>query len=305
MQTTRGLVFGAFMAALTVIMMLLPLPFYLPLPVALATLRHGPRTGALTGTVAALVAALFFGWLPVLITLVPLAVGPGLALGLCLRAGKPPSATGAWTALVGLGGTLFTFALSWLIAGRNPVEDLMLLVQSGAGSVLTRNMEAAQVEEFYRVLRLVIPAGILLSVGLSAILTYQFAAWVFPRLGHAIAPLPPLAHWTLPSWVMGLYLVGWALTIYVQGGFGGQPDLGAAAGPLEMLGTSLYTAAMGLFTLQGIALVSWLLQTRLQWPAGRSSVVACLIPFLVPAAMVLVSLAGLVDLMMDFRRLRT
>lgn len=303
-RTTRGLVFGALMAALTVVFvggaMVLPLTVHLPLPVALVTLRHGLRYGVLSGIVASLLAALLFGWVNVALVLIPLGLLPGLVLGWALYTRRGPAAAGAFTALAGLAGLLLTVALSLLIMGQNPL-DVQIQTFSDAMRQAVSRLPAPQ-QELYRplldalptLMRTLLPLALVLNAALMALLTYYLVHWLFPRLGHPVEPLPPFARWALPVWSV------WAYVLVMTPALLLERHLPAWAATVV---TNVALGMQFLFALQGAAVASWWLQERQAFSPRAATWTAILLlfmPYLGPAA----GFLGVLDLALDFRRLR-
>lgn len=306
-NSTRALVFGAFMAALTVVFnaatLVIPLTFHLPLPSALATVRYGWRNGLLSGAAATLLTFFFFGWQQAII-LATIGVLPGLVLGWAIRAGKRPTAAGLYTTLAALAGTLLLYAASLLFFGEPPMEKIMeqiaRSVNESVESWATR-LPPEQVEQFRHQGKLMaealpklVPLSFAFGAAAAGVLTYNLAVWMFPRFGHRVEPLPRFSRWSLPRWVIWAYPLLVLPAVVLQ-------YTGRTPPPwLVTLNTNVLLGVQVLFMLQGMSVASWWLQGR-GWGVRAANWAAILGGFFLGQFAVFL---GLFDLALDFRRLR-
>ncbi|MCG0238120.1 MAG: YybS family protein [Firmicutes bacterium] len=309
---TRALVFGAFMAAVLVVLtalanlLALPVPFLLPLPVALAYLRYGSRYGALSGLVATAISFLFFGistavFLPLLTGLLP-----GLALGWGLTREQPPSRTVTVMTGAMLVGSVAGLLATLLVMGQNPIDLLARTLQESFSQALTLTERMVSspnpqqqallegmrlmIADMPRVVRLALPSSLLGASAVLAIAAYQMAVWIFPRLGHRVPPLPPITHWSFPRWLI------WLLAPVAVGMV--LPQVPPAA--REWLQSAYLTLTYAL-AIQGYFTANWFVRRR--WP---SRAVPWLLLFAVFSLQALGFLAlvyiGIVDLALGTRQ---
>lgn len=307
-QQTRALVFGAFMAALTVLFnaatYVVPVTFHLPLPVALATLRHGWRNGLLTAAVAAVLTFLFFGW-PQVILLATAGLLPGLVLGATIRQGLRPSLAGLYTTLAALAGMLAGYAVGLLFLGEPPLEKLMAQMNQVLleafdkwAAYMPTPEQAEQFRQQGKLMAELLPNMIPLMFAFGAasagLISYNLAVWMFPRLGHRVEPLPRFALWSLPRWVI------WVYPLLLLPAFVAQYQ-GITPPPwLTKLNANVVLGVQFLFMLQGMSVASWWLQQR-GWSVRAANWTGILAGYFLATITVFI---GLFDLALDFRRLR-
>lgn len=306
-NSTRALVFGAFMAALTVVFnaatLVIPLTFHLPLPVALATLRHGWRNGLLTSAVAALLTFFFFGW-PQVILLATAGLLPGLVLGWALRAGKRPTAAGFYTTLAALAGMLAGYAFSLLFFGEPPLEKMMATMNQSLAETFEKwaaGMTPEQAENFRQQAQLmaemlpkIIPLSLAFGAAAAGLVSYNLAVWMFPRFGHQVEPLPKFSQWSLPYWVVWAFPVTFLPGVLL-------PYAGIQPPPwFADLYSNVMLGVQFVFLLQGMSLASWWLQNR-GWSVRAANWTGILGGYFLANITVFL---GMFDVALDFRKLR-
>ncbi len=306
-NSTRALVFGAFMAALTVVFnaatLVIPVVFHLPLPTALVTMRHGWRMGLLSGVAASFLTFFFFGWQQV-IMLVTVGLLPGLMLGWAIGTGKRATVAGFYTTLAALVGMLLGYAFSLLFFQEPPLGQL--IAQMSRSVVESLEAQAAglppeQAEAMRQTGRQIaeslpklIPFIFASGAAAAGVVSYQLAAWAFPRFGHAVEPLPRFSMWSLPKWVMWAY-PAFVLPVLLVPQLGYQTPIW-----LVDLNTNVLAGVQILFLLQGMSVASWWLQGR-GWSVRAANWTGILGGFFLSQLAVFL---GLFDLALDFRRLR-
>lgn len=310
-QSTRALVFGAFMAALTVLATLasafvFPLPFVLPLPTALVALRHGLRPALLSGAAATLITFFMLGLTAAVAFPLLLGLIPGVALGIGLARRWRPGTVVLWLAGAVLVGSLVSVAIAILIFKENPVELLQRLLRESnemAAELMRRlagnqapvqqqlQQQANLMQQMVEMLPRLFPAILALSALFNALAIYQVAVWVFPRLGHPVDPLTPLARWTLPRWVV------WVLPLAVL-----PLAIPQAPAPVVAVAQNLGLVGNLLLLAQGLAVGTWWLQRH--WPSRWVPAVILLAAFSIPLVAQVLLFAGILDLALDFRKLR-
>jgi uncharacterized protein YybS (DUF2232 family) len=307
---TRSLAEGALLAAIAVILalagMYLPLVGILavmtgPVPILLAQLRHGLRLSLLVVTVTGLLLAGGIGLVPALglvFTLGPL----GIVLGEAFRRGASPGATLAAASGAALVSNLFSLAMTLLVMGQNPLHLYRTAFEEGlelsAQLYARMGMDVAAAlgplqEQMQLLLGLLFPFTLVAAAVTLGGLNYGMAALVLRRLGHPVGAFPAFASWRLPQQAWLILLISIAL-LYVDRGRGG---LAHAAGSNIML------AGQFAFLVSGLAVIYWWLSRFRLNRLAKAAVVAYV--FAVPPLSTLAMLIGLMDNVLDWRKLRS
>lgn len=318
--STRELVFGAFMAALTLVLhlagMALPLVYILlPLPVALAAIRLQRRSAVLAGAVAVLIAVVTVGWFQALSVLLIFGVAPGLVLGWAIRDQASALRAVTLAALTMVAGLLVTTVIGiWAaeVDYRTQLEPAMDQAVAQMRANLDRLAAQQQItpeqrQQFDQALEQMrsgilyfLPIGLALVAAPNALLSYLLALWLFPRLGHQPRTFPPFVEWALPTWMTWVYLPVFGLfvaTAYIQG----------LPGWLVLMVQMALSWLMLFYAVQGMAVAAWWLHRRTSmglssrgaaWLVVGGSVLLARLAF--PVLMLL----GIIDANFDFRKLR-
>jgi uncharacterized protein YybS (DUF2232 family) len=254
----RPLVEGALLAATTVVLVLagtyVPLvgglfAFVLPVPVALAYLRHGPRVAVLSALAAAMVLAALVGPLQA-----AAGVGTfgslGLAFGWSFRRRAPAAvavAAGSAAALLSL---LAGLAAARLVMHQDLLAQLLDAYRQAAATVpglYARLGVPAPVQAQVRsslqsaldAIPALLPAILVVAaVGMAAV-SHAVARRVLARFGHPVPGLPPFAAWRVPPPVAAGWLAAPALAYLGQRT--GSGLLADAALDVQYLFSLLYT----------------------------------------------------------------
>ncbi len=225
---TRSLVEGALLAALTALLGLISfyvgLGFIQPVPVAVAALRHGPRTSLLAALVGCGLLALWVG---------PIAAGGTLGYDLALGVlfGWFALRTrSAGATLVGMTGGLLAAGVAGYLALLAIWHQNLLTMQLTAlnstldtlATVLHRVAAASEAAALVAELRgllvpTLLPLALLFSAVSSAVLVYVLTGAIGRRVGVQLPVTPPFADWRLPGW-MAWVLVGLVASILLLKG---------------------------------------------------------------------------------------
>lgn len=308
----RPLVESALLAALGAILVLFA--FYVPvlgtvvalvspLPVAMVAIRHGWRWSLLASIVSALALILFIDW----ITAIGLWVvygWVGLAFGISVKKGYSASIVLLITALALFLGTVAGFALSYLVTGITISDFAEEMIRSfqmalemnekvlGPNPVLE---ELAKTLAQKDVILKLFPASFALSSLALAFINIEVFRRVMPRFGYNLEPLPPFSRWVFPEILGWAGLLSFAAVAYVP-----YPALKATV-------ENLYPVVSVLGIVEVLSLLSFYL-SRLDLPRIMTTIAvffALTIMFTTPAISMLAPFFGMIDMLFDFRRIRS
>ncbi len=312
---TNRLVESALLAGLSAVLILLafyvpvigmPLSFVSPLPIALVVLRHGGRWGGLASIVSAGLLAPLAGWVTAL-GLWAVYGSIGLAFGLCVRRRyKYAKVLLVTTGAVAVG-ILAELGASFLISGFTPLDlldqiaaMLKTAVELNAGLAEGNPMLQqllVQVSDRNAMLRL-IPGSMVLAAFLLSYINVEVLRRFLPRLGYDLDPLPPYRSWSFPEGFAWAGLLSFVGLTYLGAR---MPD-----SPLFIVAENVYSISAIVATVQVFSIVIFF-----SFRAGLPKiVVGLIIVFLIgstagnPALSILVPIFGMMDMLMDFRRLR-
>lgn len=287
---TRSLVEAVLLAVLSVLLVLagswVPVVglfglLFSPLPTLVATVRLGPRLGLASATVASLVVLLVAGPLGAVATWLDL-VAFGAGMGWAWQSRRDP----LWVIGAGALGmvvtTLATLTISRLFLGQDLLAQLtqqMLRSAEEAGALLKASggMQAGQVEEATRQLSQqlhllmgeLLP-GVVLAAGAGyALLLVAVAGPLARRLDLPPLTLPPFAGWDLPTWTVGLWGIGFVLSLASER---------LAGGLLRSTGANLVLIGQMLFLVEGTAFAYFWLR---RWHLAKGLAVLILVILLV------------------------
>lgn len=306
MNKTRSLMEAALLSGLSAVLFLatsLPLigavtAALSPVPLLILEIRHDFRYAVLGSIVATLVVMMIFGPIHAVGYFLSFAIF-GICLGRIIELRRNPVEVVFWAGLVSLAGMILSALFLFSVTGVNPFtmdidaminmfDKTLALMPDGAASPKTVEM----MKRSFAILPMVMPAIFICVSVLDAVFSYWFSGIVLRRLKIAdLQRLPSFETWRFPSSIL------WAFVVSVACLW-----LGAHYKDLALLtrvGVNLDMIIQMLFTVQGMSLLSWYLQSK-GMKRGTSvfwSVLPCF--FLLTSQ--LISFAGLLDMIMDLR----
>ncbi|MBO8125602.1 MAG: DUF2232 domain-containing protein, partial [Firmicutes bacterium] len=198
-KDTRALTEGAVLAALTVLIatiyLYLPLPLLVavPVPLLVLTYRHGMHTAIGVAFAAALLAGIVSHLVQGVILV--LSMGAlGLTIGEGLRQNFKPVRIVAFGTVVMLIVTVATFFLTLWITGINSLETMVDSFTESFSMVQNFYQKMGgqspgvvpSPEEYGKLLRMIFPAGMLLSSAVMSYLAYWLGGLVLAKLGSPV-----------------------------------------------------------------------------------------------------------------------
>ena len=312
-RSTRSLVEAAFLSALTVVFCLatiyLPVlglftSFFWPIPIVLLGVRHDLRLSILATVVSGIIVAILAGPLTAISMFLGLGM-LGLVLGTAMRKRRTPLVTVGMGAIALLISMMLLFLLSFFIMAINPLENFLILHQESMESTLNLyrrfgiagdNLEQMEnaLTEGIALMRYLIPMALVVGSLLSSLLNFLLARTILGRLGVAYPGFMPFRTWQLPRSTALGYAVGIALL--AMSNYSGQEIF-------KHIGVNVQAIFHLAIMVQGLA-VAWHFMEEYRLAKALRVVVVFLALF-APLFSQALFFAGLLDLFMDFRRLRT
>ncbi len=287
--------------------------FLWPVPIAMIAVRHGMRTSVMTVVVAGAVLSMVVGLLEgALMTFVMGLVG--LALGYALLKRWNPVNTVLLATVAVVIGTVTSFSISILFFDLNisMMFEQMAEAATRVAEIYERfGVSRDTLEPFTAVwtqaidlMRLILPAILLVGGLVNAVLNYEVARRVMSRFGYNMQPLPGFAEWRFPSWAALGFIGGQvAAALYGAGAielFGRTLHLGHESLLLFNTAANVAFASQFLLVVQGLSLAYHFLM-RFRMPRGISVFILAWAWFN-PTMSQIILMFGLMDAVFDYRR---
>ena len=300
-MSTTALTEAAMLGAVMVVLSLLAfylvpyLALIIPLPVIVLVVRRGLRTGIITTIVTSLIMGFFD---PLLVIVILFEIGVvGIALGQAIRESFSPVLTLVLGIAAALVANLLLLAVSFYLLDVSIVEDFTTMLNETLEIIermdLGQALPPEQISMFVDMLKRLLPAMLLISVGVTVTINYGLSILVFRRLGMEIKGWTPFKRWQMPM-PLGVAIVivqlsdlvipypqdHWSLTLMMN----------------------LKLVLMTIAFIYGVALV-WFYLDKYQVPTlGR--VIVLFLLFFNPLFYLLVTWAAILDVWFDFRKLK-
>ena len=270
-----------------------------PVPVIVIVKRYGLKYGVYSTIASGLIVGMVSE--PIYAAYVILSYGAlGLSIGYGVHKNFRAGRILAITAVVSLLSKLLLMYAVTRLMGVNPLEVQLESMEKGLelsmgfydrmGLDVPEEMREGLFSSF-ELLRVMLPAILVMVAVLDSYLNYTVARIVLRRLGLRLEALPPFAEWRAPGNLMIGFLLLMALSI--AGGYLGLGNIDVVAGNILLLFQIVFLA-------QGISVAYFFLMRR-----GINKVFAIILIVLIlfnqPLALVAV-LTGLLDTLFDFRR---
>ena len=305
------------MAGLTIILMLLgQLPLigmvallFGSIPVTIATVRHGSFAGGLTSILSVLLLILFLGPLS--------AIAAGLqyillgwVMGYMLHKRKSAVKTIHASVIAAAFAAIALLLINLALMGFSPEniasyldnyqqEMLAMYETTGMTDMLAQQgMTQTQITDFLlQTINLAIrimPALMMISQGLMAVLTYFITTYVLKRIKIRIPRVYGLQNWILPGGFVWILIAVWALWLA-----GDYIDISW----MNILILNLLLVFAALLFLDGLALSMHLFKFK-EMSMGMKAITVFFAFIFFTGFLIALILAGLADLLFDFRKLR-
>lgn len=315
--TVRGMTEGAVMAGLTIILMLLgnvPVVgifslLFSSIPITVVTVRQGSFAGGLTGILVTLLLALFLGPLT--------AVSGGLhyvllgwVMGYMLYRRKSAIKTIHASVITAAFAALALLVINLGLMGFSPEniaafldsyqKDMLELYETTGmtGMLIQQGMTQTQATDMLvQLIGLAVrlmPAMMMISQSIMAIVTYFITVFLLKRLKIRIPRTQSFQNWILPGSFVWALIAVWAL--WLAGDY-----INISWMNILVLNALIVFAA--LLLLDGIALSMHLFKFK-QMSTGMKAFAVFSVLFFFTGFLVAFILAGLADLLFDFRKLR-
>jgi len=311
-MSTKAIVEGAIFAAIAIALYLLGnatqivIILAYPVPAALIAQRHGFKAGLMASFVAALGIGMTLGPIHGVISLMIIGV-PGVALGMCMKKGLSWVSSTLITGAVLTFTTVVDFVLGAVAIGITPqksLEDLRTAMMASlettknfyakinAGAEVMKQMDA-MAEQMAFVVSKLLPAMVVISSLVTALIAYAITRAVIIRMKGKAAPITQFERWQMPVWFSWFPILGLALPF-----IGGYVKMDW----ITTLGNNMFTGAMMLYMVHAMSLL-WFYLSQKGVPKLLRFII-CGFLYITPLTSGLLPYAGVVDSFYDFRKLR-
>jgi len=308
----RPMVEGGILAAVAILFALISVyvPFIgvfvnliWPVPIILLGVRNGYKWSIMATVVAGVLIAILLGPLHA----VGVAIGFGLigiTLGHAFRKNYSPVKSLICGSIASLISKAIVLSISAVVLGINPLNDqsemMSKAVEQAIGLYRTFGMkeqDLQQIAETMRnvldIMKYIIPAGFIMASVVDTFLNYQVSKSVLRKLGTFIQPFPEFKNWSLPTYVLYLFILSIAMLYW-----GKSREIE----PLVYVGMNIQILCTMLLALQGLSLVYFLadkynVSKFLRW-------LFIIFVFTNGFFMQIAMFAGAFDMAIDYRKLR-
>lgn len=276
-----------------------------PVPIILLGIRHGFRWSVMATVVAGAIIAILMHPLQAISIVIGFGL-IGIVLGHAFRSGFGPFKAILWGAAASLVSKAAVLSLGFAITGINPLgmfeSDMM-------DKVLTQVLETYrgfgvpeatlvqmqdQMKAMFKLFQLILPGAFVLASVFDTYLNFVVARAVLRKLGHHIPDFPPFKEWTLPQPVLYAFMVAVAMLFF------GRSD---EAGLLFRAGLNIEFVTRILLVVQGLALFYYLADKYNLSRLIRNIILVLILTNGILSQLVV--FAGVYDLAVDYRRLKT
>lgn len=303
MRRVTPTVEGAFFAALTVILYLgsiyipvfgLVLSFLCPLPVMFLVIRWNLKVGFLAAAVATLIILAFAGLYQAIICFVGFSF-LGIFMGVLVKRGY------GWVEIIGLGALvsllskLALVGLTLLLMGKNPIIESLNLMEQAFGQAysmlgnLGEGLGENSVETLMRIVKMTIPAILILAALFDTFLNFVLGNWVGKRIGIRFPSFPAFSEWRLPPSMVWMYFLSWLLLFLGGSSF------------VYQIGLNLQLVTQILFMVQGVAILNFFLRKVIAQRVIRAIIIIFVV--MQPVFSTVLAWLGVFDTWFDFRKL--
>ena len=310
-MSTRDLTEGALMALIALALLVgsyfLPfigfvLMFAVGVPLSILTVRRSWSVALIASIAAALLTMLLFG--PVsgvrfVIMYIPLALVVGMMLSHRRGAGKTLLAAiiiGALsvTLLLIVGAGVAGFSGDMLMSEYNRLIDEMVLMYKNMGVLEQMGLTEEALKQSAQGMLVLLPAMLAIMGGVLGVVHFFLTRATMRKLRLKIPRMPRFDQWFLPSVAIWGFIAAWALWLLA--------DFANLAW-LNTLTVNVLVIYGALFFCTGLSVLAHFMRFN-QMSSGMKVMVAVFAFFFISGVLILAVLAGLLDLIFDFRKLR-
>lgn len=312
--SVRDLTEGAMLAALSVMLFFAShaLPFIgtfllmiVGVPLTLLVIRRGMPAAAIASAAATLAVSFLFG-LPMGVTFVVLYLPLSLAVGWMFahRRGAGKTIVAAVVAssvsvalLLLLGVAITGFSMEALAERMNAVADMMIATYRDAGlleQMAAQGMTEDVLRQSIHAGMALLPAMMVIMGGILGLVHFVVSRFTMRKLRMKIPRMPKFSQWYLPSWsIWGLIVAwsGWLLADYLQLGY------------LTTFAINIMVIYGALLFFTGLSVLAHFMKFQ-QMTTGFKVLIIFFGMIFISGVFLLSVLAGLFDLIFDFRKLR-
>lgn len=278
--------------------------FIMPIPMTIIYMKYGLRQALLLGIVVGILMGIFIDPMTAFAQLITFA-SVGLAIGAGFRYEWSPAKMLACVAAALIGASIILLALMYIILDINVlaavnsafdtiVSETIAQYQSSGMSDIQLAEAKMQMEQIRRILPTMLPMFLCLAMAVIAYINVKISQLVLIRLGFSIKPFLPIRYWEISRGVIYLYVLALVIKYW-----GATRDIDW----LTIIGVNLNQVAFFFICIQGLAFVFYLLDRRFHISTGVQILIVILF-FVMPIFSYLAFAAGLMDMLLNYRKKR-
>lgn len=303
----RPMVESAILSSVSIVLALIGVIFPLiiliePLPIIIIGIRNGHKWTIMATVVSSIIIAMLISPFQGLKEM----VGPGLigiVIGYAFRMNFSMAKTIMWGIVVSLVSVVAVLTINFAIMGVNPFilpsdfdEKIDSAIERSIAEQRNNGAEEQQLDKMKQVMysfvdlvKVIAPGGVIMGSVITVILQILIAKKILRRLGYNIDDLPPLKYWNLPNYIVYFFIISLLMRYW-----GESRDIVK----LYNVGINLQSMTSFFLVVQGTALFRYFAD-KYKLSGMHQGIILVLTFF-----SNLLIIAGAVDMILDYRRLR-
>jgi len=285
-----------FAISLSHIPILFMLIFLIPVPFMVLTTRHNIKYGLFSLVIASLIIG--FSIDIVFTLLVVLFFGPmSLAMGHLIKERKDDFTVIGIGTVISIFTVFLSIQLVSIVGGFNFINEISTMlqdtVQQQMDSLVEMDLQAADAENIVNYFMVLFPSIIIIQSTFLTLINYYVTIAILRRLRFSDAILPEFSYFKLPgNIILGSFII--MVLSYFTGLFEGLPT--------DSLMSNVLLIFTFIFFIQGLAFISFFLKKKRVPFVIRILIMG--IVLLISPLLIFVSMLGLIDSLMDMRKIR-
>lgn len=276
-----------------------------PVPIILLGVRHGYKWSILSLVTAGVLIAILVH--PLQAVLIAVGFGlVGIVMGYTIRLNYKPVKVLICGSAAFLISQIAVFLITMAVMGINPVDtQINEMLQGMQGVIDSYRQIGVKEEDLAKIteltdfmkdyLKIIFPAGLAMAAFFVTFVNFLAAKIVLKRLGHHVEAFPPLKYWSLPRYIVYIFIMAIGLMLW---GKSQEYTL------LYNIGVNCQAVTSILLMLQGVALF-YFLADKYKLSRFLRGIILILIFTSLGLFIQIFVLAGAFDIVFDYRRLKT
>ncbi len=270
--------------------------FLIPVPYMVITTRHNIKHGL----IALLISSLLIGFLTdiVFVLFIILFFGPlALVMGHLIKRNTDEVSVIGIGALISILTIFLTIQMISMIGGFNVIDSLSVMINEAIElqmeTLTSMNVQVSDIQGFFDYLLMLFPSIIIIQSLFLTVINYYGTIAILKRLGFKQHTLPQFSHFKLPKNIIFgsfiILLLSYA-TRFIDGIY------------TDSLVNNVLIIFIFVFFIQGLSFISFFLKKRGVYKPVR--ILLIILILLISPLLIFISMLGLLDSLMDMRKLR-